>query len=297
LLVVTIGGMPMFTRRISYSGCVVAELSGPSGNILQSSRDGLKWPQAGELDSFVSDLSVNRQKALRQPVTQIFHYPGHKLAGAAAVSSPHEGSGQTVATSRVISGTSGPVAGGLPGPSISPYSTVPNVTFSRIAAVGTGLSAPRVPPFEFVAKNDTGMAIPSFYLPEAFSAYSRMLVRCWASILLEMAALSGRQEAFALGFYFSAELEAAHEESRDYGHILFVNPIIVTDNTGGSRSLRRRWKFNASGRWQLVATALHEWIHFEGFRDHNEDYSTRLSDLTAIVLQNVKRFGRLFNSG
>ena len=35
----------------------------------------------------------------------------------------------------------------------------------------------------------------------------------------------------------------------------------------------------------------------EGSGPHNEEFACRLSDLTTLVLQNLKRFGRLFDRG
>ena len=69
----------MFCRRADYKGCVVVELTGSSSDVLQSSRDGLKWGYALELDQFLADLAVNRRKALQQPRVEVLHYPGSKL--------------------------------------------------------------------------------------------------------------------------------------------------------------------------------------------------------------------------
>jgi hypothetical protein len=153
------------------------------------------------------------------------------------------------------------------------------------------------PGLAFVVKNDTGMTIPPYLLPGRFSDYARLLLKRWRDILVELARLAGRTEPFTLGFYISAELEAAHERSDGHGDILYVNPVEVTQNPGGSRCLRKRWKFTAPGNWKLLATAIHEWTHFEGFRDHDEEFAGRATDLTSMVLQNRQRFARLFDRG
>ena len=167
-----------------------------------------------------------------------------------------------------------------------------------VASTQQRLSAPtRWLDCEFVVKNDTGLVIPAYYLPENFGRYAQLLVHRWRDILVELARLLAHREPFAIGFYFSEGLEAAHEKSQNYGHVVYVNPIAVTHNPGGSRSFAKRWKFDAAGNWRLLATALHEFCHLEGFGPHNEEFACRLSDLTALVLQNLKRFGRLFDRG
>ena len=166
-----------------------------------------------------------------------------------------------------------------------------------IAGINRLVAPTRLLDCEFVVKNDTGLVIPAYYLPENFGRYAQLLVQRWRDILVELARLLAHREPFAIGFYFSADMEAAHEKSQNYGHIVYINPIEVTHNPGGSRSFAKRWKFDAAGNWRLLATALHEFCHLEGYGPHNEEFACRLSDLTALVLQNLKRFGRTFDRG
>lgn len=301
LLLVTIGGMPMFPRQTSYQGCVYVELTGKSSDVLQSSRDGLKWPYAGELDRFLADLTVNRRKALRPPQVEILHYPGAKLQipsrtrlGKERVIIPQK----TEARSAALLGTAGDDDQESSNTSVRLMQTLAAGTECReLEAAAITPERPGAFGLEFIVKNDTGMAIPAYYLPDGFSAYARILVQRWRDILLGLALLLGRREAFALGFFFSADLEAAHEKNSHYGHILYVNPVGVVRGPSGARSLCKRWRFDAAGCWKLLATALHEWTHLEGYADHDEAFSSRLTDVTALVLQNLKRFGRLFDRG
>lgn len=300
LLLVTIGGMPMFCRQTSYAGCVYVELTGKSSDVLQSSRDGLKWPYAGELDRFLADLTVNRRKALRPPQVEILHYPGAKLRIPLRTSLGKErmivppktetGVGKSRGTAELDQDSSAEsvrLMQALVAEADCRELESGVMTQEQSGAFG----------LEFIVKNDTGMVIPAYYLPDGFSSYARILVQRWRDILLELALLLGRREAFALGFYFSADLEAAHEKSSQYGHILYVNPVEIIRNPSGARSLCKRWRFDGLGNWKLLATALHEWTHLEGFADHDESFGCRLTDLTALALQNLKRFGRLFDRG
>ena len=76
-VVVRIGGIPMFTRYARCNRCVVLELDGTSGEVMTSNRDNLRWEQARILDNFITDLSVNKRKALssKAPVYQRFAGP------------------------------------------------------------------------------------------------------------------------------------------------------------------------------------------------------------------------------
>lgn len=81
LLVARIGGIPMFTRYCEYKGCVVLELNGSSEEVLNSNRDSLKWDSATELDAFVTELAVDKRKALKaKPTGPIYErFAGKKL--------------------------------------------------------------------------------------------------------------------------------------------------------------------------------------------------------------------------
>jgi len=287
LLVVSIGGMPMFTRHTSYPGCVVVELTGRSGELLQSSRDGLKWPYGRDLDELVQDLGVNRRKALQEPQVEIRHYPGYKLQ-AVVPSTPQQpepcvhneaqaGQGLETILLRARCSSEGTTALGA----------------STQAVTGPSAAAAMA----FIIKNDTGLRIPRYFLPEGFGGYAQRLLSRWRDILLELARLTGRDEEFSLGFYFAADLEAAYERGQRWGHIVYVNPAVVRQQPGRPRSFAKRWKFDARGNWQLLATAIHEWCHLEGFGGHDEAFACRQTDLTTLVLQHLKRFGRLFDRG
>jgi hypothetical protein len=288
LLIVCIGGLPMFCKHTDYQGCVVVELTGRSSEVLQSSRDGLKWQYAKELDEFVSDLSVNRRKALQPPTIEVLHYPGSKLA----VAPPTEPAEITAVSARLVEFT--------------PTTTLHSVMEATVVVAAKansfmpsrpGQSFRHLCGLEFLLKNDTGLALPRHFMPEGFGAYAQRLLGRWRDVLLELARLTARHEPFTLGFFISADLDAAYEQSDAHGHVLYVNPAVVTQNPGGSRSLARRWKFDAKGCWQLLATAIHEWVHREGHSGHDETFAGRQTDLTTLVLQNLKRFGRLFDRG
>ena len=81
LLVVRIGGQPMFTRNIKFKGCVLVELTGTSGQRLVSSRDRLQYRYNDELDSLLNELAVDTRSALKQQRAEYKRYPGREGQG------------------------------------------------------------------------------------------------------------------------------------------------------------------------------------------------------------------------
>ena len=78
LLVIRIGGQPMFTRNIKFKGCVLVELTGTSAQWLVSSRDRLQNRYNDELDSLLNELAVDTWSALKQQRAEYKRYQGEK---------------------------------------------------------------------------------------------------------------------------------------------------------------------------------------------------------------------------
>jgi hypothetical protein len=79
LLVVRIGGQPMFTRNIKFKGCVLVELTGTSGQRLVASRDRLQYRYNNELDDLLNKLAVDTRSALKQQRAEYKRYQGEKV--------------------------------------------------------------------------------------------------------------------------------------------------------------------------------------------------------------------------
>jgi hypothetical protein len=142
---------------------------------------------------------------------------------------------------------------------------------------------------EFHIHDRAGMKVPDYYTPDRFSDYARGLVERWASCLIELAILTGKADAFSIGFVFADDCLAECS-----GGVLLVNPVTITEREGKPRSMARGWTFNNQGNWDLVATAAHEWVHFEGLSLHDENYSSRLTEIMGMVLTHRDRFGKIF---
>lgn len=284
-MVVRIGGIPMFTEYVAVDRGVIVELKGKSNEVLTANRDGLVRPYSGQLSAFVTELAVDKRSALKSRDPDYRHYAGDRLrhciqravdvrdlvVGPAAdipVAQPDCGSARTPAPVRVAA-----LAHARQAP--------PRLT----ASIGQ----------EFLVKNETGLEIPRYFLPDTgeFSPYSRKLVRAWGRILLTLHRIFQHEAEFAIGFVFTADDEAQFEEGQ-YGKVYFLNPVVVVEQkSSGSRSFRKR--FRLTERDRLIAIAAHEFIHGGlAIRYHDETFAARQTDVFATVMRHRRKFNWCF---
>ncbi len=148
---------------------------------------------------------------------------------------------------------------------------------------------------EFFIKSEIGGTIPARFIPDSFSSNSRRLVTNWISMLLELASLTNLSTPFSIGFIFNSDSIAEYEVENGE-RVVYINPAILKESAGQARQLLTRWKFDAPGNWELLATAIHEFVHLQGFGDHNEEYAERFTQLTSLVFANRTRFSRHFSA-
>lgn len=284
VLVVRIGGLPMFTSYIGLDRLVTVELSGNSSASLTSNRDGLKHSYRDELSSFITSLAVDSKSALRNPVTTYTYYSGNSLSNVTGLDiqrllksvdkmdqEPAEATESTAAPLRSTQANDG-------------HSEQQEV-FSSQAVIGS----------EFVLKNETSLGIPLYYCPESveFSDYSRKLAKIWARVMLQMHKVFDRSDRFTVGFLFSEDDEAQHEVSDRYGRVYYLSPaMIVEQSDSRSRSFKKRFKLTDRNR--ILMIALHEFIHGGGFGYHDENYACCLTNDAAKLMNNRKSFNWCF---
>jgi len=297
-LIVRVNGMPMFTRHISADDrCVVVELDTENLDrleCLQSNRDNLAWKYRCQLESFVDDLTVDTSSVFKDDTPIYTLYEGDKLHTDAQdigdlVSAAYATIPQCTDEDQDVEDDVDP--------NLSPvdYEAKPEESDDREAPTHYRALQRSQVNHEFVVKNTTGMVIPEHYVPASFSAYSRKLTSCWVKCLLEIHDLFGEAATFSVGFLFDADNEAEYEESGTYGKVFYINPATVVEQRwSASRSLSKRWKFNPVGKMMVLAAAVHEYVHSIGYTGHNESYSTKLTDVMAVVLANKNRFHKCF---
>lgn len=291
-LIVRVGGTPMFTKYIDIPKTVVVEIEGTSCDCLTSNRDGLLWRYQDQLDEFMRELAVNRRSALEEQTTSYIHYKGDKLEAKNQTADIYEVLTAAYAAVQTLEDiTNNEEDGPTIGRDIRPViETIdPDCSFEesnkRLPQIG----------FDFLIRNELGMAVPAHLVPETFGEYSRKLIKSWAACMLELHRLFGDTNDFSIGFVLSESAEAMHEKSSTYGTVLYVNPIVVKKNSFGGRSLARRWKFTPDGKMAILAAALHEYCH-RHHQSHNNDFADFLTGCTAVVLRNISRFHRCFNN-
>ena len=287
-LIVRSGGLPMFSRPIAHRGTVLVELNSTS-QVLASNRDSLKYNAQYELDNFVNEVAVNTKSAFkdRNKKTETVKFPGYKLHGYEDVSL-----GRAIKVSAQEEWDS------------NEREFIPTVIAALVANTNavqdpkdTKLTVEKVNQIfrpEFYLKSEVGGTIPSRFLPHSFSANSRRLISSWISLLVELASLTKLDKSFSVGFIFDKDSLAQYEREGDR-HVVYINPAKLIQETGKARQLHTRWKFDAAGNWELLATAVHEFCHLEGYGRHDQDYANRLTDLMSLVLANRARFSKYFS--
>lgn len=290
-LVVRIHGIPMFYRYVdSNKRCVIVELKTGDASVLQSNRDALKYEYQNQLDSFIDELTINKISALRDVEPAYIHYNGEKL------------SNQHIKAHEVMYDIVAAAYATMPDKKVEEEGEIivedHKTSFAPPPKTTTQQGRRSRINHEFIIKNTTGMEIPVHYLPSEFSDYSRRLIQIWISVILALHDLFNEQATFSVGFTFDEDNEAEFESNADYGDIYYINPIqIVKQDNTNSRSMAKRWKFTSAGRWAILSDALHEYVHGAvGIHGHDELYSSKLTELTGVVLKERQKFNRCFMS-
>lgn len=280
LMVVRMEGMPMFTRDITFKGTIVVTMTGKSADYLTSNRDGLNAKYGNDLDRFVVNLAVNKRSALKPKQPKRSKYDGYKLKGFAARVDTTKPTTE-LATEEISTTTT------LSRIFANANDAAKDAIITKIVNVLSNVQR-----MEFHINVETDLKIPDYYAPDQFSDYARTLVERWASILVEIAIMERNDKPFSIGFCFTEDAVAQHD-----GGVLLINPVKIDQQPGKPRTMSRRWTFNNEGNWDLVASAAHEWVHFMGHSDHDEDYSSALTELFGRCLANRSKFGSIFQGG
>lgn len=275
-LVVRVNGIAMFSDYIGLDRCVVLELAG-SVDILTSNRDGLVSKYRSVLSDFITGLTVDKRRTLKDAVPKYHHFAGARYSNSVPSSQF-----DAIADNKGVVGR-GPVASG--------YSAC-----EMVRTVGHSLSG------EFIIKNETDMVVPECYVPSSgeFGNYARRLATIWTKLMVKlneryvsMVRDRGAQnsDGFGVGFVFDDDAEAQHEVGL-YGRVYYINPVKIVVSSSGARSFSKR--FLLTERNRLLALAVHEFVHGLDLDFHGEQYANVLTDLIAKVMDDRKLFNGCF---
>jgi hypothetical protein len=271
LLVVRIGGVPMFQAHCDYKGTVILDLLGTSGSKLTSNRDGLKYPYSDQLRQFITTIAIDRRTAFVLEKAEYTRFEGDKLR-TAKDQAPAAGPPSWLVAARADQ----PEAMGGAGIQVQ--------VLDRAEAPGPRNRLGH----EFILKNTVRRPVPDAYNPgsESFGDYAKWLARAWAGCLLELHDLLGVEEPFSVGFLFSEDIEAEYEKSPERGKVYYCSPCKVS-RKGHSR------RYTKADRFEVLASAAHEFVHGAlGESYHGEDYASKLTDVMALVMKHRNRFTR-----
>jgi hypothetical protein len=273
LLLVRIGGIPMFVERSDYKRTLVLELQGKSGERLTANRDSLRYPHSTHLRDLITQMAVDRRSALKREEPVYTRFSGPKLhSPEEPMDNAKRPIDDLVAECVTAARATAPEAGGG----------------IAVATRGRAEGSTSLLGYEFILKNCVRRRVPREFDPEGlgFSDHAHWLARAWSGCLLELHDLQAVDHRFSVGFVFSEQVEAEFEKSPEYGPVYYLNPSVI-----GKTSIRRRWK--RADRGQIVAIAAHEFVHGGmGLSYHGEDFANRLTDVMGAVLKHWRRFAR-----
>jgi Histidine kinase-, DNA gyrase B-, and HSP90-like ATPase len=280
LLVVRIGGQPMFTRNIRFKGCVLVELTGTSGQRLVASRDRLQYRYADELDELLNELAVDTRSALRQQRAEYKRFLGEKVKAEGKRPQAQPGLDVAALVQTLVQ----------PEPGSQPAGSVRSVAVSREnRSVSIGP--------EFICKQCAGMETPAYYLPgDQFSSYAKGLVKAWVLTLKKLYELHDLEGSFSVGFIFDEDVRAECEESSAYGLVYYLSPAAIVKNQKfGSRSFKARFSSAWTNRFEIMSLAAHEFVHGAfGIGQHNEDFAAKLTEVVGVMMAHVREFSPFY---
>lgn len=276
-MIVRMGGIPMFWSHIGLNDRgVILELNGKSSDCLTANRDGLNAEYQRELNSFITSLSVDKKSALKPRGARYTRYAGDRFQHG---TSSMLNVAQLVTTASSVTSTNSGAA----------------VLANGYSGCSHSYGVKKISE-EFIVKNETDMLIPNHFSPGSrqFSPYSTKLVKMWGRLMLEMHRMFNKDGDFAIGFIFDESVEAEFEDG-PYGTVYYINPVEIVSNTitHATRSMKKRFKLTQKNR--LLMLALHEFIHGCGYLYHDEEYSTKLTNMAWQVMEQKKRFNWCFS--
>lgn len=274
-VVVRMRGIPMFYRYCGYDHTVVLELIGDSAHVLTSNRDYLTGDFGQRFQNFLTELTVDKSSALRNPDTSYVVYEGNKISVGGSKFSVSESAALLAAKASVEPADEKPVR------ELGIRETVEINTKESINQVG----------IEFIIKNSTNprLTVPAVFEPgsERFSKASLCVAEYWIKCLIELHVLFDSNKQFSVGFVFDGDTEAQYQKDEQRGEIFFINPAKIV-RSGKSRRFKNKFKKRDWPR--ILSLATHEFVHSEGHSLHDENYSSRLTEVFAKVLENQRLF-------
>jgi hypothetical protein len=251
-------------------------------------------------------LTTDGKRALKTRCTEYTHYEGSKLknqkkagisardmvaftSGSETVEEPEEGTQAPAQEANVVA-----KAAFAPAVGVGSHAAGGSQVLSRQEVKQRPVSQIQD---DFVIRNNLGMKIPACYLPDRkeFGAYSLKLARMWGRLLLQLHELFDRADEFSIGFNFDEEEVALHEQSSNYGRVYYLNPVQVVKSSSGPRSLKKR--FQLTDRDSVLAAAVHEFTHGQGYSSHDSEYAAAVTANFAVVMKHRKKFNWCFMGG
>jgi hypothetical protein len=274
LLVVRIGGVPMYSTWCKFGGSVVVDLLGTSASKLTSNRDGCKYPYSGYIADFTTQIAVDTSSAFTLEKASFTHFAGPKLA------SYRQWEPAPVDPAKSVQAVDEAVAAW-----VGPHENTGAGILVRVT--GRTENHPWSLQHEFIVKNCVRRAVPAEFHPDSlqFSDHARWLIRAYAGCLVTLYELHEiHNEPFTVGFVLSEDVIAEVATTPEHGLVYYLNPCVITRK-------RHKRRYTKATRHQILSAAAHEFIHGARGRSwHDETFASILTETMTVVLRNYSKF-------
>ena len=311
-LYVRVNGVFMFSRYVSANSQVVLEIPVEnSRDILVSNRDSLKSEFCGVLDSFLNQLACNTNSALKDRSKRYTKRFGNscrtkefriKLAKSDNISqhpnifdgimtNEKEAACETICTEnsnesivKEAKESTELVPASLNGTDYS------NITFKNSRPTYREVEQENVYIYVDISSYSPINKVLKSFEPSNWTNKTgkkrRQLLKLWTTacdeVLTLYAEMKEKSIRFVTGFYFNEQENeeygsALHQEQGEV-HCLLFNPVFNSGKLRYSVTNRDSWS-------ELISLATHEICHLS-VGDHNEDFSSLLTNLNTKVLAN-----------
>ena len=325
-LYVRVNGIYMFSTWLTTppGKQIIAEITGPSTEILTSNREGFSdWQTRSTIDALTERFTKNTKSAIdakkglvrkkyigagrfkakeeeRQiqadVLSQITAVPPTE-DGFTEMSPSDIGSiaevmdllAQRTHTTYVRSGSTNKVGGVSTPDGPLAAELLRSVEFTGAHHVQEAVRQLVWSPDFLVENKIEKFKIPPKFMPETMKPQVVKLARTWTELCRYVLMQLGSFRPFGVGFIFSHSIAAAYEKDEDGEEWLLLNPYT------SPRAMESTWTpTNFNDLKKLYAYAIHEATHFaSGAHDHDEDFAAALTNNIATASDGFRKIRRI----
>lgn len=250
-IIFRVNGSPMFTNTIKgLKQGLVIELNTPCIEHLAANRDSLTYEARNEIEPFLTELAIDKNSALRKPVHTLTTFNGKKgkLRLKRAVFS---------------SSTKMTIRSASPGFTILEYPLELSPVDFQKALVE----------YDFMIYHAKNEPLPQKWQVGTLCENAQWVAWAWSSAVWEVFISNAKKPNFGFGFVFEDGCNAKYND----GNFL-LNPC--------HPDYKIKYTRTRKSSCEILALAVHEYVHHLGHSYHDEDYASAFTDVVSKVMFN-----------